>query len=170
MEMQPKRTARVRDDLLYAAPGSRDVVAVIANAGRRLVDGRLAPRTLGAIAVRRNDATVTVTEPGCDIGAIDNRMLETVSLDVDGWWSGPLAHGQAAIRCWPPGLISVGGIFDPVRSLAEHIPRIVQRIGPNAIVLSDDGSCVSIADTIERAIVAVEVAEHAALMESRRRP
>ncbi len=97
-------------------------------------------------------------------------MLETVSFDVGGWWSGPLAHGQAAIRCWPPGLISIGGVFDPVRSLAEHIPQIVDKPSANAIVLSDDGSCVSIADTIDRAIVAVEVAEHAALMESRRRP
>ena len=169
MEMQPKRTARIRDDLLYAAPSSRDVVAGIADAGRRLVDGRMAPRTLGAIAVRRNDATVTVTQDGCDLGAVDNRVLETLSIDVVGWWSEPLAHGLAAIRCWPPALISIGGVFEPVASMAEHMPRIAREPAAGTVVLSDDGSCVSVAETLDEAITAVEVAEHAALIESRRR-
>lgn len=169
MQMQPKRTARIRDDLLYAAPSSRELVAGIADAGRRLVDGHLAPRALGAIAVRRNDATVTMTRDGCDLAAIDNRELETVPLDAAGWWSEPLAHGDAAIRCWPPALVSMGATFEPVASLVEHMPVISRRPAASSIALFDDGSCVSIAETVEAAISAVEVAEHAARIESRRR-
>jgi hypothetical protein len=169
MQMQPRRTARIRDDLLYSAPSSREVVAAIADAGRRLVEGRLAPRALGAIAVRRNDATVTVTREGCDLAAIDNRELETVPADGAGWWSEPLTHGEAAIRCWPPALVSIGAGFEPVASLAEHMPVISRRPVASAIALSEDGSCVSIAETVEAAITAVEVAEHAARIEFRRR-
>lgn len=169
MDMQPKRTARIRDELLYAAPGARDTVAQIADAGRRLVEGGLAPRRLGSIALRRSETAVTVTEEGCDLAAIDARSLETAETGPESWWASAIAHGDAVVRCWPPALVAIGREFRPIGSLSREMPKIVGVPEPDAVVLDADGTCLSIAATVGLAIAAVEVAEHAARIESRRK-
>lgn len=169
MGMQPKRTAKIRDELLYAAPGAREMVAEIADAGRRLVEGGLAPRRLGSIAVRKSETAVTVTEQGCDLAAIDGRSLETAENGAESWWASAIGHGDAVIRCWPPALVAIGGEFRPIGALNREMPAIVEAPEPDSIVLDADGTCLSIAATVGRAIAAVEIAEHAARIESSRR-
>lgn len=167
--MQPKRTARIRDELLYAAPGARETVAEIADAGRRLVEGGLSPRRLGSIALRKSETAVTVTEEGCDLTAIDARNLETAETGPESWWVSAIGHGNAVVRCWPPALVAIGGEFRPIGSLRREMPKIVGVPEPDAVVLDADGTCLSIAATVGLAIAAVEVAEHAARIESRRK-
>lgn len=147
------------------------MVAEIADAGRRLVEGGLAPRRLGAIAVRKSETAVTVTEEGCDLAAIDGRSLKTAGTGPESWWSSAIGHGDAVVRCWPPALVAIGAEFRPIGSLRREMPTIVGEPEPDAIVLDADGTCLSVAATVGRAIAAVEVAEHAARIESsRRRP
>ena len=167
MRMQPKRTARVRDDLLYAAPANREIVEEIADAGRRIVDGGLAPRTLGAIAARRSGSKVIVTAEGCDLGSIDNRTLETADADADGWWTTALRHGDAAIRAWPPALVAVGP-FEPIAGLAERCPAITEGPAGDSVAVTGDGTCLAIAGTVAAAIAGLEIAEHAAQIQRRR--
>lgn len=168
LKMQPRRTTTIRDELLYAAPQTRDLVASISAAGRRLVDGGLAPRTAGAIAVRRSPTSATRTRPGADLGALDNRMLESVDIDDDPVLAA-LRHDGAAIRCWPPALVAAGGLADVVPSLAERLPVVSGVPGPHRLVADPDGSWIAIAPDVGTAIEWIEIAEHAARIEARRK-
>ena len=170
LEMQPRRTSRVRDEYLYSAPSAREVVAEIADAGRRLVEGGLAPRTVGAIAVRRTDAIAARTAPGTDLARIDNRMLESVPISDDDPVAGALAHDETAILCWPPALSALATRLEPVPSLAARLPAIASEPGPARLVENFDGSWLAIAPTVAQAIEWIEVAEHAARMQARRDP
>lgn len=169
LEMQPRRTSRVRDEYLYAAPSARELVAEMVAAGRRLVEGGLAPRTAGAIAVRRSDAKATRTMEGADLSSLDNRMLESVDIKRDDPIVKALRHDVVAILCWPPALSTLTEPLDPVPSLAARIPDISSEIGPGRIVHNSDGSWLVLGSTVTEAIEWIEVAEHAARMQTRRR-
>ena len=169
LQMQPRRTSKVRDEYLYAAPSARELVAEVAEAGRRLVEGGLAPRTIGAIAVRRTDTTGTRTAPDADLATLDNRMLESVRIEGDDPVVIALRHDAAAILCWPPALSALDEPLDPVQSLAARIPEITSEPGPARIVHNTDGSWLVLAPSVSQAIEWIEVAEHAARMQSRRR-
>ena len=168
LQMQPRRTSKVRDELLYAAPSAREVVAEIADAGRRLVEGGLAPRTAGAIAVRRSESTATRTAPRADLAHLDNRMLESVKITDDDVVVNALRYDAAAILCWPPELSALEQPLEPIPSLADRLPPITSELGPARIVSSDDGSWLVLAPTVTEAIEWIEVAEHAARMQTRR--
>ena len=168
LRMQPGRVTRVADDLLYASPSQRDVVAEFADAGRRLVEGILAPRTLGVIAVRRTETSASRTAPGADLTQIDNRTLESIDLTGDSRLVEALTHGHAVIVAWPPALLAVGVHLDAPLSIARHLPVIDSHVGSDRLVLGDDGSCVAIADSIGAAITWLEVGEHVAHMQLRR--
>lgn len=170
LEMQPRRTSRVRDEYLYSAPSAREAVAAIADAGRRLVDGGLAPRTAGAIAVRRTDDGATRTEPGVDLSVLDNRKLQAVKIEGDDAVVSALRFDAAAILCWPPALSALEGPLEPVRSLAGLLPEITDELGPARIVSNDDGSWLALAPTVTQAIEWIEIAEHAARIQNRRTP
>ncbi len=170
LQMQPRRTSKVRDEYLYAAPSARELVAEVAEAGRRLVEGGLAPRTAGAIAVRRNETSATRTAPGADLASLDNRMLESVRIDDDDPVVNALQHDAAAILCWPPALSALEAPLEPVPSLADRLPEITNQLGSARIVSNDDGSWLVLAPTVTQAIEWIEVAEHAARMQTRRRP
>jgi hypothetical protein len=170
LAMQPRRTSRVRDEYLYSAPSARELVAEVADAGRRLVDGGLAPRTAGAIAVRRNETTATRTALGADLSNLDNRMLESVAIDRGDPVVSAVRYDDAVILCWPPALSALDETLDPVPSLAERLPEVTSEIGPSRIVSQADGSWLVLAPTVTEAIEWIEVAEHAARMQSRRRP
>jgi ribulose-5-phosphate 4-epimerase/fuculose-1-phosphate aldolase len=109
MRMQPRRTQRVADELLSAAPSNREEVGALAEAGRRLVVGGLTPPTLGALAVRRADSHATLTMPGVDLSAIDNRTLESVAIDdrSSPAMAGIRAGAAAAIHAFPPHVIAL---------------------------------------------------------------
>ena len=168
LEMQPRRASRVRDEYLYAAPSARELVAEVVAAGRRLVEGGLAPRTAGAIAVRRSDSKATRTIEGADLSSLDNRMLESVDIDPGDPVVNALRYVEAAILCWPPSLSALTGPLDPVPSLATRIPDITPEIGPGRIVHNADGSWLVLGSTVTEAVEWIEVAEHAALMQTRR--
>lgn len=168
LRMQPRRVTRIADDLLYASPSQREVVEQFAAAGRRLVEGGLAPRTLGVIAVRRTETSASRTTKAADLTRIDNRTLESIELDDESWFGGVLRHGDAVIVAWPPSLLAVGTHLGVPSSIAEHLPPIDTDLGPDRLVLAEDGSCLSIAETIEAAITWLEIAEHAATMQLRR--
>lgn len=170
LQIQPRRTGKVRDEYLYAAPSARELVADVAGAGRRLVEGGLAPRTVGAIAVRRNETSATRTAPGADLSNLDNRMLESVRISRGDAVVKALRHDEAAILCWPPALSALEEPLEPVPSLAALIPDIASEIGPGRIVRDADGSWLVLAPTVTQAIEWIEVAEHAARMQIRRRP
>ncbi len=170
LEMQPRRTGRVRDEYLYAAPSARELVAEIVQVGVRLVEGGLAPRTAGAIAVRRSGSKATRTIEGADLSSLDNRMLESVDIDRDDPVVNALRYDGAAILCWPPSLSALTEPLDPAPSLATRIPDITSEIGPGRIVHNADGSWLALGPTVTEAIEWVEVAEHAARMQIRRRP
>ena len=169
LQMQPRRTSKVRDEYLYAAPSAREVVSEIAEAGKRLVEGGLAPRTAGAIAVRRTDTGATRTAPGADLAHLDNRMLESVRIEGDDPVVDALRHDVAAILCWPPALAALADPLDPVPSLAERIPEISVELGPARIVQNADGSWLVLGPSVSQAIEWIEVAEHAARMQTTRR-
>ncbi len=169
LEMQPRRTSKVRDEYLYSAPSARELVAAVADAGRRLVDGGLAPRTAGAIAVRRNETNATRTAPGADLSNLDNRMLESVDISRGDPVVGAVRHDDAVILCWPPELSALDEPLEPVPSLADRIPEVTSEIGPGRIVHQADGSWLVLAPTVTEAIEWLEVAEHAARIQTRRR-
>lgn len=107
LRMQPKRTAHVRDDILYAAPAERDTVKEFRDAGERLVAAGLTPATLGAIAVTRTDATNTRTIAGADLRRIDNRMLETVAESDSHPVVAALRFADAAVWAHPTHLLAL---------------------------------------------------------------
>ncbi len=106
LRMQPRRTARVRDEILYAAPAERDNVQQIHDAGERMVAAGLCPPLLGVVASRRNDATITRTMDGVDLAAIDNRMLATVTSEDDHPVIAAIAECDAAVWALPPHLMA----------------------------------------------------------------
>lgn len=111
LDMQPKRTQRVADDLLYASPSAREEVASIRSAGARLVEcGMLLP-SVGSIAVRRGDGRATVTIAGSDLSSLDNRSLESVELSDRRTpaMAGLRAGGRAAIHAFPPYVLVLAG-------------------------------------------------------------
>lgn len=168
LEMQPRLTSRLRDEYLYSAPSARETVAEIADAGRRLVEGGLAPRTVGAIAVRRTEDSATRTEPGADLSDLDNRRLQSVKIATDDAVVNALRFDGAAILCWPPALSGLERPLDPVPSLAALLPDLTTELGPSRIVSNDDGSWLAIAPTVKQAIDWIEIAEHAARIQIRR--
>lgn len=168
LRMQPGRVTRVADDLLYASPSQRDVVAEFADAGRRLVEGGLAPRTLGVLAARRTQTSASRTAPGTDLTQIDNRALESIDLAGDSRVVVALGHGHAVIVAWPAALLAVGVRLEAPPSIAGHLPVIDTHLGSDRLVLSDDGSCTAVADSLRTAITWLEVGEHVALMQLRR--
>lgn len=170
LEMQPRRTSRVRDEFLYAAPSAREAVAAIADAGRRMVEGGLAPRTAGAIAVRRTDDSATRTEPGADLSDLDNRKLQSVKIESGDALVNALRFDAAAILCWPPALSALERPLDAVPSLSGLLPEITNELGPARIVSTVDGSWLALAPTVAQAIEWIEIAEHAARIQSRRTP
>ncbi len=114
--MQPKRLDRAVNDHLYAAPSARDEVASIAEAAARMDRLGFAPAGMAAVAVRRSPGRATVTAAGCDLGAVDNRDLESVPIRGDRGPDRPVVAGlsdehQATVWCYPPLLLacSVGG-------------------------------------------------------------
>lgn len=169
LQMQPRRTGKVRDEYLYAAPSAREMVAEITDAGRRLVEGGLAPRTAGAIAVRRNETSATRTASGADLADLDNRMLESVDISRGDPVVNAVRYDDAVILCWPPALSALEEPLHPVPSLADRIPDVISEIGPGRIVHQADGSWLVLAPTVTAAIEWIEVAEHAARMQTRRR-
>lgn len=169
LQMQPRKTGKVRDEYLYSAPSARELVAEVADAGRRLVDGGLAPRTVGAIAVRRNETKATRTAAGADLSALDNRHLESVDISRGEPVVNAVIHDDAVILCWPPALSALEEPLDPVPSLAERMPDVASEMGPERIVHQEDGSWLVLAPTVREAIEWIEVAEHAARMQTRRR-
>ena len=170
LRMQPGRVTRIADDLLYASPSQREVVEQFAAAGRRLVEGGLAPRTLGVIAARRTETSASRTSPAADLTQLDNRTIESIDLNDESWLGGVLRHGHAVIVAWPASLLAVGIHLEAPASITEHLPPIATDFGSDRLVLAEDGSCMSIAGTIEAAITWLEIAEHAATMQLRRSP
>jgi hypothetical protein len=168
LEIQPRRTSKVRDEYLYAAPSARELVAEVADAGRRLVEGGLAPRTAGAIAVRRNETNATRTAVGADLSTLDNRQLESVDISRGDPVVSAVRYDDAVILCWPPALSALDEPLDPVPSLAERMPDVALEMGPGRIVHQADGSWLVLAPTVTEAIEWIEVAEHAARIQTRR--
>ncbi|NOY55292.1 MAG: hypothetical protein GXP34_04820 [Actinobacteria bacterium] len=107
VQMQPRRVDRIRNDLLYAAPSERDLVAEIRRAGERLLAAGLAPPTLGALAVRRSAKSATRTAVGTDLGCIDNRALDTVPINDSEPLVTALASHEAAAWGVPPMLLTL---------------------------------------------------------------
>ena len=139
LRMQPKRTARVRDDILYASPAERDTVKEIRDAGERLVAGGLTPATLGAVAVTRTDATKTRTIPGADLRRIDNRMLELVNEDDSHPVVAALRSAGAAVWAHPPHLLALRD----ASGLADH-GELSASVGAIAFDPPTPGSGVSV--------------------------
>lgn len=141
LRIQPRRTARVRDDILYAAPAERETVSEIREAGARLVAAGLAPTTLGMIAVRRNDATITRTIPGTDLRLIDNRFLESVGADDPHPAVAALQSAPAAVWGYPPYLLAMQDT-QPIRQIGiEELRAVVGEIMLDPPLLGD-GVCV----------------------------
>lgn len=126
LRMQPRRTARVRDEILYAAPAERDNVQHIHDAGKRLVEAGLCPPMLGVVAARRNDKTITRTMSGADLSAIDNRMLETVTADDLHPAVVAVAKAEAAVWAYPPYLMAEP---EPEQLADLDYPELMEAIG-----------------------------------------
>ncbi len=109
LKMQPRRTQKVADELLYAAPSAREDVGVIRAAGARLVDQGMCPAGLGSIAVRRSPKRAALTAIGADLSALDNRHLESVDIDdrVSPTLAALRAGAEAAVYAFPPTLLAL---------------------------------------------------------------
>ena len=170
LRMQPRRAGAVRDEMLYAAPSARELVAEIANAGARLVEAGLSPRVGGVIVVRKSEGSGTRTLADADLGSIDNRSLETVSLGSGDPVLSSLEHGDAVIKAWPPELLAVGSDLEIVPSMALMVPDISTEFGPDRIVILPDGVCIGIGPSVGKVIGWLESANHAARIQLRRMP
>lgn len=109
LRMQPKRTQKVADELLYAAPSAREDVGAVRAAGIRLVEQGLCPAGLGSIAVRRSPKRAVLTAIGADLSALDNRHLESVDIDdrVSPALAALRAGAEAAVYAFPPTLLAL---------------------------------------------------------------
>ena len=153
MKMQPRRTQRVADELLYSSPSARDEVAAIREVGARLVGGGLTPPSAGSIAVRRSDTKVGVTLAGTDLASIDNRSLETVDLSDRSTpaLAGLRAGSNAAIYAFPPNLLALvaeGGVIEPV------VSDLADRVGDLTIATHLDGIRTGLSILTGRGVVA----------------
>lgn len=109
LRMQPKRTQKVADELLYAAPSAREDVGAVRAAGIRLVEQGLCPAGLGSIALRRSPKRAVLTAIGADLSALDNRHLESVDIDdrVSPALAALRAGAEAAVYAFPPTLLAL---------------------------------------------------------------
>jgi hypothetical protein len=135
--MQPKRTQRVADELLYASPAARDDVAAIRNAAARLVAVGIMLPTVGAVALRRNDDRATVTIAGTDLTRVDNRSVESIPLADRRTpaMAGIRAGGEAAIHGFPTHVIALcdaGEVWD------ESVSDLVDVAGALRVVSEVD--------------------------------
>lgn len=105
--MQPRRTRRLADEYLYAAPVARPAVEAIRSAGRRLVASGLASTALGGVAVRKSDRSVTRVIPGSDLTAVDARHLETAAASPGDPLAWAAASVGAAVLAHPVSLLAV---------------------------------------------------------------
>lgn len=137
MKMQPRRTQKMADEYLYASPSGREEVAELRAVGKRLVDAGLSPAFDGSIAVRRSDRRASVTHRGADLGAIDNRSMESVDLAdrSSPALAGLRAGAEAAIYAYPPHLLALtssDGLPDPT------VSDLADRAGDLAVVSAED--------------------------------
>lgn len=133
LRMQPKRTQKVADELLYAAPSSREDVAAIRAAGEALVRAGFVPLGLGAVAVRRSPTRAAVTAVGIDLAAIDNRHIESVDMmdRVTPALAALRAGADAAVHAYPPTLVAlVAEGFD----LDPGVAELSDTVGPVLVV------------------------------------
>jgi hypothetical protein len=105
--MQPRRTKKIADEYLYAAPAARPGIEAIRSAARRLVDAGLSSPGLGGVAVRRSERTVTRVAPGTDLGAVDARHLETVGVESDDPLVSAASAVGAAVLAHPVSLLAL---------------------------------------------------------------
>lgn len=137
LKMQPRRTQRVADELLYAAPSAREDVGAVRQAGERLVRAGLCPGGLGAIAVRRTAKRAAITAVGADLSALDNRHLESVDLDdrVSPALAALRAGADAAVYAFPPTLLAL--VAEGV-DVAIDVSDLADVAGPVRVVDSID--------------------------------
>lgn len=137
LKMQPRRTQRVADELLYAAPSAREDVGAVREAGERLVRAGFCPAGLGAIAVRRTPKRAAITAIGADLSALDNRHLESVDLDdrVSPALAALRSGAEAAVYAFPPTLLAL--VSEGVE-LFVGVSDLADVAGPVAIVDSVD--------------------------------
>ncbi len=132
LAMQPRRTKKIADEYLYAAPAARPDIEAIRAAARRMVDAGLSSPGLGAVAVRRSPSTVTRTIPGADLGVIDARHLETVDGASDDPLVGAAMAVGAAVFAHPVSLLALarsGSLGSP-----DHIvTSLAAAAGPTAV-------------------------------------
>ncbi|NIA24249.1 MAG: hypothetical protein GWP04_01625 [Gammaproteobacteria bacterium] len=167
VQMQPRRVDRIRNDLLYAAPSERDLVAEIRRAAERLLAAGLAPATLGAVAVRRSDKSATRTAVGADLGCIDNRALDTVPIDDSDPLVAALAFHEAAAWGLPPMLLALAEqhrVPEPVvASMSEAAGSI--RLGvateplPEGVTVIRGMGVLAVGDDVGTAVTRLEAAE-----------
>lgn len=127
LRMQPKKTQRVADELLYASPAAREEVAAMRVAGTRLVDGGLTAPSVGAIAIRRGDDRATVTTVDVDLRSIDNRHLESVGLADrrSPVMAGLRAGGRASIYAFPAHILALASSGAPLEPVVSDLADVV---------------------------------------------
>jgi ribulose-5-phosphate 4-epimerase/fuculose-1-phosphate aldolase len=103
LRLQGRKTKHLADELRYSAPVERDAVNALHVAGARLVESRLAVRTVGAVAARQGERTMTVSRRGADLALLDARHLVRVTLD-----GGPLPEDAPEATTVLRELIVVG--------------------------------------------------------------
>lgn len=172
LRMQPRRTARVRDEILYAAPAERDNVQQIRDAGKRLVAAGLCPPLLGVVAARRSDSTITRTMDGADLAAIDNRVLETVTSGDEHPVIAAVAEAEAAVWAFPPHLMAAK---QPETLTDLDYPTLTEAVGvfssdpagmqPGVCVLPGRGVVAAGVDAVD-AVSRLEAAELLAKIKS----
>ena len=175
MRMQPRSAERVSDEYLYAAPSFRDQVSAIRDAGALLVQAGMSPSVGGGgIAVRRSAKTTTVTSPGANLGAIDNRHLTTVEVGDPRFpaLTAIRAGAETALWAFPPsllGLANSGVEIEPVSTDLATLTGTVLMIdsledaGPGLSVIRGRG-VVSGADDVGQAVTRIQAAEALAWM------
>jgi hypothetical protein len=175
MRMQPRSAERVSDEYLYATPSFRDQVSAIRDAGALLVQTGMSPSVGGGgIAVRRSAKTTTVTSPGANLGAIDNRHLTTVEVGDPRFpaLTAIRAGAETAVWAFPSsllGLANSGVEIEPVSTDLAILTGTVLMIdsledaGPGLSVIRGRG-VVSGADDVGQAVTRIQAAEALAWM------
>ena len=135
--MQPKRTQRVADELLYASPAARDDVAALRTAAARLVEVGIMLPTIGAVALRRSDDRAMVTIAGTDLTQIDNRSVESVPLADRRTpaMAGLRAGGNAAVHGFPPHVVA---LCEAGEAWDESVSDLVDMAGAVRVVSEVD--------------------------------
>ena len=175
MRMQPRSAERLSDEYLYAAPSFRDQVSAIRDAGALLVQAGLSPSVGGGgIAVRRSAKTTTVTSPGANLGAIDNRYLTTVDVGDPRFPALTAIRGGAETAVWafPSSLLAVANAGEGIELLSTDLGILA---GPVSVIdsLEDAGPGLSVirgrgvisgADDLGQAVTRIQAAEALAWM------